>query len=144
MARIEADDVPTPSSVPAPRAFVLEKLATLWTFVRDYCIPAEEEVEAFLGAVAPAGDRRRFDVVPPSIDSLKRRARALGLWNVWADKHMCELARARASAGDGPCGAKLAEEIVAELPSEPLTVAEYAILADVMGRSDLASVACNW
>ncbi|KAA0152370.1 hypothetical protein FNF27_01658 [Cafeteria roenbergensis] len=115
----------------------------LWAFVHEECIPAEESVEAFLSAAGHPGEATRFAVVPPVIEALKERARDLGLWNVWADEHMCHLAAGRATDDAGPCGVSLRRDIEAQLPAEPLTVSEYALLAEIMGRSELAALACN-
>jgi hypothetical protein len=144
MAGCDADAVPSPTVIPAPRAFVRELLGKLWRFVKDECIPAEESADAFLEAIGPAGSPARFAKDLPVLAGLRRRARELGLWNVWADAHICKLAVSRAGDDSGVCGKALADEIRGELPPEPLVVSEYALLADVMGRSELAAIACNW
>jgi acyl-CoA dehydrogenase len=60
----------------------------------------------------------RFATVPPVIEDLKKKAKTLGLWNVWMPKTYL------------PLGAGL-------------TNLEYAQLAEIMGRYPLASEACN-
>lgn len=59
----------------------------------------------------------RFAAVPPVVEELKRSARRRGLWNLFLPRDFA----------DGP----------------GLSVAEYAPLAEVMGRSALAPEACN-
>mmetsp|Transcript_96449 Transcript_96449/g.274999 ORF Transcript_96449/g.274999 Transcript_96449/m.274999 type:complete len:441 (+) Transcript_96449:110-1432(+) len=59
----------------------------------------------------------RWTHVPPVMEQLKEEARALGLWNLWLPKEF-------------PQGAGL-------------TNGEYAVLAEVTGRSLLAPEACN-
>lgn len=56
----------------------------------------------------------RFATIPPIIEDLKKRAKALGLWNVWMPKTYL------------PLGAGL-------------TNLEYAQLAEIMGRYPLVS-----
>lgn len=100
-------------------------------FVRDECIPAEAEFEAFLHA----GDRWR--AVPPVVARLQRRARELGFWNLWVDAHL------RRACLDGVSD-DLAQALRAELPAEPISVRSYAQCARIMGRTELASLVCNW
>eukprot|EP00617_Octactis_speculum_P002270 CAMPEP_0185777942 /NCGR_PEP_ID=MMETSP1174-20130828/91257_1 /TAXON_ID=35687 /ORGANISM="Dictyocha speculum, Strain CCMP1381" /LENGTH=440 /DNA_ID=CAMNT_0028466515 /DNA_START=23 /DNA_END=1345 /DNA_ORIENTATION=- len=59
----------------------------------------------------------RWKSYPQVIEELKNEARALGLWNLWVNKEFSE--------GAG------------------LTNQEYAVLAEVTGRSALAPEACN-
>ena len=89
--------------------------AVLWDFVHDECIPAEAEYAAFLEAAPPG---RRFAAHPPVMAKLKARAQALGLWNLWMT-HEYPQSEAK------------------------LTLSEYAVLAEIMGRCPLASEACN-
>lgn len=95
----------------SPRAKKLKAL--LEDFVENECIPAEALFEEQLGK----GDQR-WKVVPPVLEHLKRRARSLGLWNLFLAKEYPE--------GAG------------------LTNLEYAFLCEIMGRSIyLAPEACN-
>ena len=82
----------------------------LRAFIRDDVEPAEA---GFFAHVATPG---RHWTVPPVIETLKARARELGLWNLF-------LKDARVGAGLGNL--------------------EYAQLAEEMGRSPLAPEACN-
>jgi len=84
--------------------------------VEDFCIPAEKEFEEALGE----GTTRRFSFPAPAraiLERLKTEARSRGLWNLWLPKEF-------------PQGAGL-------------TNTEYAMLAEVTGRSTLAPEACN-
>ena len=82
----------------------------LRAFIRDDVEPAEA---GYFAHVATPG---RHWTVPPVIETLKARARELGLWNLF-------LKDARVGAGLGNL--------------------EYAQLAEEMGRSPLAPEACN-
>ncbi|KAJ2816527.1 hypothetical protein IWW50_006470, partial [Coemansia erecta] len=77
------------------------------------CIPAEAEYRRDLGTGA-----ERWTHVPPVMERLKKRAQALGLWNLFLTKEH------REGAG--------------------LTNYEYAVLCEAMGRSPvIAPEACN-
>ncbi|KAJ2782245.1 hypothetical protein H4R18_002389 [Coemansia javaensis] len=85
----------------------------LVAFVEDECIPAEAEYREALGTGA-----QRWAAVPPVMERLKARARALGLWNLFLPREHAE--------GGG------------------LSNYEYAVLSEVMGRSlAIAPEACN-
>ncbi|KAJ2448759.1 hypothetical protein EV183_005275 [Coemansia sp. RSA 2336] len=95
----------------SPRVEKLRK--TLIDFVENECIPAEEEYKQALGEGA-----ERWTKVPPVMERLKKRARALGLWNLFLPKEYEE-------------GAGLSNY-------------EYAVLCETMGRSPaIAPEACN-
>lgn len=81
-------------------------------FVLSECIPAESEFFAAL-ETGP----RRWMSVPPVLERLKARAKALGLWNLFLPADF--------KGGPG------------------LSNAEYAPLCELMGWSPLASEACN-
>lgn len=105
----------SPFDLSTPR---LEELkAKLSRFCVDEVGPAQVEWEKHLEENARTKGNR-FASVPPVIERLKRRARELGLWNVWMPKTYL------------PLGAGL-------------TNLEYAQLAEIMGRYPLASEACN-
>jgi len=80
-------------------------------FVNEDCIPAEK---IFHEQHEKLADRWEY---PPVMEDLKRKARSLGLWNLFLPKSYKE--------------------------SPGLTNLEYAHFAEVMGRCHLASEACN-
>ncbi|CAG8684526.1 5118_t:CDS:2 [Racocetra fulgida] len=86
----------------SPRAKELIKLVD--DFVENDCIPAEEVYFKQLGK-----GEERFKYIPPIIEELKKKARSLGLWNLFLSKHYSE--------GAG------------------LTNLEYALMAEIMGKS---------
>ncbi|PWO00601.1 acyl-CoA dehydrogenase [Tilletiopsis washingtonensis] len=95
--------------------FAKETLAKLVRFVQDECMPAEELYHAQVEKGA-----KRWQVIPPVIEDLKRRAKQLGLWNLFLSKrHYPEW-------------------------GTDLTNLEYGVMAEVMGRAGhFASEACN-
>ena len=58
--------------------FVIQSLAVLKEFVEKECIPAEAVFERELAASG-----KRWGYVPPVVEALKARAKALGLWNAF-------------------------------------------------------------
>ncbi|KAJ2071959.1 hypothetical protein IW146_007712 [Coemansia sp. RSA 922] len=95
----------------SPRVEELKQLLT--DFVYNECIPAESEYRKALGEGA-----QRWQTVPLVMERLKKRARALGLWNLFLTKEYKE--------GAG------------------LTNYEYAVLCEIMGHSpNIAPEACN-
>ena len=82
---------------------------------QDECMPAEELYHAQVEKGA-----KRWQVIPPVIEDLKRRAKQLGLWNLFLSKrHYPEW-------------------------GTDLTNLEYGVMAEVMGRAGhFASEACN-
>lgn len=94
-------------------------------FVRDHCQPAEKEYDAHMeGRIGAA--RWSPDAIPPCMDRLKETAKRMGLWNLFVPPHLVQnvpLSHLR--------------------PSIPLTYREYGIMCEEMGRSFLASEACN-
>lgn len=82
-------------------------------FVEEECIPADPIFSAQLGEGA-----QRWDSYPSVIDGLKKRAQQLGLWNMFLPKgHYKE--------------------------SPGFTNLEYGLMAEHLGKSRLASEACN-
>ncbi len=76
-------------------------------------IPADEVFEAQLSW----DPDRRWKSIPPILDDLKRKARQLGLWNMWLHSHY-----------EGGAG---------------FTNVEYALMCETMGRSHIASETMN-
>lgn len=110
-------DLPEPiDCIPLRNSRVRDLRKKLWAFVHDHAIPAEFQHEQYIRQEQDAG-RGRFRSVPPVVEQLKSRARAEGLWNLFLPKHF--------------------------RPGPGLSNAEYAPLAEVMGRGMLASEACN-
>ena len=92
-------------------AAVRQLRSTLWDFVHKECIPAEAEFGAFMAAL-PESQRFRVHEVPV-VTRLKRRAKQLGLWNLWMTEEYPQ-------------------------STAKLTLSEYAPLCEIMGRSSLA------
>jgi len=114
--RTSAAACPPVSSVPLSSARLDGGLRDqLWRFVHEECIPAERTYADFMAQVP---QNKRFAIHPPIMEKLKSRARDLGLWNLWMTDEYPQ-----STAG--------------------LTLSEYAPLAEIMGRSFLASEACN-
>ena len=82
-------------------------------FVEEECIPADAVFHAQLGE----GDKR-WSTYPLIIDDLKAKAKKLGLWNMFLPKnHLKE--------GAG------------------FSNLEYGLMAEILGKSRVASEACN-
>ncbi|KXS10773.1 acyl-CoA dehydrogenase domain protein [Gonapodya prolifera JEL478] len=84
-------------------------------FVENECIPAEEIYGAQMAA---APDRWNF--VPPIVKELQKKARALGLWNLF-----------------------LTEEYGPEISKAHLSIMEYSVICEIFGRASLAPIATN-
>jgi len=93
-----------------PRAQQL--YSVLVDFIENDVIPAEKIYEDQMG---PPG--KRFEVIPPIIEELKKKARALGLWNLFLTEEYKE--------GAG------------------LTNTEYSVMCELMGMTKLAPEATN-
>ena len=94
-------------------------------FVEHECLPAEAAYEAHIQARVGA-DRWTLAAIPPCIESLKRRARALGLWNLFVPPHLFP------AVPD------------ADRPAVGLTYREYGVLCESLGRCpQIAPEACN-
>lgn len=91
-------------------------------FVDHECIPADTVYSAQLGHGAA-----RWTGHPSILTELKQRAQKLGIWNMFLPKnHYANLAAYDAVGGAGG-----------------FTNVEYALMAEVLGRSRIASEACN-
>ena len=87
----------------------------MYKFVNEDCIPAD----AIADAQIPEDASKRFlNTYPPIIDELKAKAKSLGLWNLF-------LSAVHYKEGN------------------VLTNLEYALCAEIMGTSDVASEAMN-
>ncbi|KAL1296518.1 hypothetical protein AAFC00_000027 [Neodothiora populina] len=83
-------------------------------FVEEECIPADAVFEQQLGE----GTEKRFNAHPPIIEDLKKRAKELGLWNMFLPKN-----HFKEGAG--------------------FSNLEYGLMAEYLGKSRTASEACN-
>ena len=97
-----------------------ELQAQLLKFMDDFIYPAEKDYEAELAANTAAG--KRWTALQ-TIEKLKPKARAAGLWNLFLPK---DTAEASGYAGAG------------------LTNSEYAPLAEIMGRVPWSSEVFNY
>lgn len=114
------------SSLTSLRPEVQELHAKLQNFVETECIPAEKEFHEHL-AQRHGPDRWTSQAIPPCLDRLKARAKALGLWNLFIPPHLID------KVPDPSLRPRLA-----------LSYREYGILCETMGRCiDLAPEACN-
>lgn len=119
--------IPASRRIPAlARPFVSERakktLDLVERFVEEECIPADA---VFAQQIKEAGDRAqsntvgRFDSHPQIIEDLKKRAKDLGLWNMFLPKnHFKDL-------GGG------------------FSNLEYALMAEYLGKSVVASEVCG-
>jgi len=107
-----------------PEVATLKRL--LEEFVEEKCIPAEKIYEEHMKKLH-GPDRWKMSAVPECIGKLKDEARRLGLWNLFLPVHKHPLPESLRHLG----------------PSISLSVREYGVLCEVMGRSFLASEACN-
>ncbi|KAF2167600.1 hypothetical protein M409DRAFT_66089 [Zasmidium cellare ATCC 36951] len=97
----------------SPRAKVF--LDKIERFVEEECVPADEVYEQALGRDVQS----RFSSHPQIIEDLKKRAKELGLWNLFLPKNHYQ--------GTGA----------------DFTNLEYGLMAEYLGRSHIASEACN-
>ncbi|GAA6034056.1 hypothetical protein JCM8097_000670 [Rhodosporidiobolus ruineniae] len=88
-------------------AYAKDVLAKLIRFVEDECLPAEKTFHDQI-STDPA---KRWKSYPHEIERLKSRAKSLGLWNLWLNKHQY-----------GAQGGKLSN-------------LEYSVCAEVMGHA---------
>lgn len=104
----------------------LSTLDILSRFIEEECVPADAVYAAQIKAAGEADvDRNivqgRFGSHPAVIEDLKAQARTLGLWNLWIPKGHGEQ---EGEAGSG------------------FTNVEYALMAEVMGKSNTGSEVC--
>ncbi|PSK56506.1 hypothetical protein B9Z65_6130 [Elsinoe australis] len=92
----------------------LKYLDIVEKFVEEECIPADSVYHQQLGETVA----ERFNSHPPIIDDLKKRARELGLWNMFLPKN-----HFKEGAG--------------------FSNLEYGLMAEYLGKSRTASEACN-
>lgn len=83
-------------------------------FVEEECIPADPVIGALIGDNTQA----RFNAHPQILEDLKKKARSLGLWNMF-------LPKAHFKEGAG------------------FSNLEYGLMAEYLGKSLVASEACN-
>lgn len=91
-----------------------ETLDVVERFVEEDCVPADPIARAQIGD----STQERFSAHPKVLDDLKERARSLGLWNMF-------LPRNHFKEGAG------------------FSNLEYGLMAEHLGKSHLASEACN-
>lgn len=111
---------------PIARPFVSERAAkyldTIEKWVNEECIPADQVYATQVGT----GDAR-WDGHPSILDHLQDQARKLGLWNMFLPKnHYANLNEYDKYGGAGG-----------------FTNVEYGLMAELLGRSKIASEACN-
>lgn len=110
------------------RPEVLEIKKKLDAFVEKECITAERQYDDHLRN-RHGPDRWTADAVPPCLDRLKRRAKELGLWNLFIPPHLIH---------------KVPHHDPSLAPSVALSYREYGILCESLGRCPtLAPAACN-
>ena len=112
-------DLPASARVPAiTRPFVSERakktLDVVERFVEEECIPADPVVSATLGE----NTQQRFSSHPQLLEDLKSKGRSLGLWNMFLPKN-----HFKEGAG--------------------FSNLEYGLMAEYLGKSGVASEACN-
>jgi acyl-CoA dehydrogenase len=108
--------MPAPAPAYIPSAFeqliserAKKTIKTLHDFIYDEVMPTEKLFEAQMPA-------DRWSSIPPVVEELKEKAKALGLWNLFLHKHYKE--------GPG------------------FTNLEYAIMAELTGLTRLAPEVC--
>lgn len=110
---------------------------TLDDFVQNECIPAEAEWDAHLQSL-PKDDRFAATAIPPCLERLKNRAKALGLWNLFIPQRLLHKIPPEAYNNT------LQGHYAYVKPSIALTYREYGILCETLGRCPhLAPEACN-
>lgn len=112
-------DLPASANIPIiTRPFVSERakktLDVVQRFVEQECIPADPVFAALLGQ----STQERFSSHPQLLEDLKNRARNLGLWNMFLPKN-----HFKEGAG--------------------FSNLEYGLMAEHLGKSTVASEACN-
>lgn len=112
-------NLPASARIPAiALPFVSERakktLDIIEKFVEEECIPADPVIGALIGSSA----EERFSAHPQLLEDLKAKARKLGLWNMF-------LPKAHFKEGAG------------------FSNLEYGLMAEYLGKSFVASEACN-
>lgn len=112
-------DLPASARIPViARPFVSDRarktLDTVQRFVEEECIPADPVCAALIGD----NTQQRFSSHPQLLEDLKARARSLGLWNMFLPKN-----HFKEGAG--------------------FSNLEYGLMAEYLGKSTVASEACN-
>lgn len=117
----------TTASLSYLRPKVAELKKKVDAFVEQDCIPEEAGYEKHL-ACRHGADRWTIDAVPPCMERLQRKAKALGLWNLFIPPHLIS---------------KIPDPLLLA-PSVSLSYREYGILCESLGRSpNIAPQACN-
>ena len=91
-----------------------ETLDIVEKFVEEECVPADPVARALIGDSV----QERFNAHPKVLEDLKQKARSLGLWNMFLPKN-----HFKEGAG--------------------FSNLEYGLMAEMLGKSLLASEACN-
>ncbi|KAH8805126.1 acyl-CoA dehydrogenase [Xylogone sp. PMI_703] len=112
--------IPASERIPLiARPFVSERakktLDLVERFVEEECVPADAVYDAQIGkGESPI---KRFSAHPQVVEDLKKRAKELGLWNMFLPKHFAE--------GSG------------------FTNLEYGLMAEYLGKSVVSQIATN-
>lgn len=119
LADYDPKSLPASKKIPAiAMPFVSERakktLDIIERFVEEECIPADPVFSAMIGKTP----QERFSAHPQLIEDLKKKAQKLGLWNMF-------LPKAHFKEGAG------------------FSNLEYGLMAEYLGKSHLASTACN-
>jgi len=117
--RLKGADVKASDRIPAiARPFVSERakqtLDIVEKFVEEECVPADTVYFQQIGE----GTKTRFESHPQIVEDLKKRAKELGLWNLFLPKN-----HFKEGAG--------------------FSNLEYGLMAEYLGKSRTASEACN-
>jgi len=123
--KLLTNDKPSPGFIPASqripaiaRPFVSERalktLDLVEKFVEEECIPADPVMSTMIGTSTAT----RFSAHPPILEDLKAKAKKLGLWNMFLPKN-----HFKEGAG--------------------FSNLEYGLMAEYLGKSLIASEACN-
>lgn len=123
--KLLTNDKPSPGFIPASqrvpmmaRPFISERalktLDMVEKFVEEECIPADPVMATMIGTDTAT----RFSAHPPILEDLKAKAKKLGLWNLFLPKN-----HFKEGAG--------------------FSNLEYGLMAEYLGKSLIASEACN-
>eukprot|EP00804_Cyclotella_cryptica_P022455 CCRYP_015091-RA/>CCRYP_015091-RA protein AED:0.26 eAED:0.26 QI:246/1/1/1/0.66/0.25/4/2592/319 len=106
---------------------------TLQTFLETSILPAEPLHEAHIAKFTHS-DRWTLSAIPPTLHALQGKAQSLHLWNLFLPHPIPETLLHKNSTLSPPIPIQ---------PPQILTNSQYAPLAEIMGRSPLASEICN-